>query len=317
MEDLEDLGFYLLGHQKRLTLALRRLRGQLRAPGGGGRSGQGGRWGRSEGGRNEGGRSECGREHFSTFLPPAPRREVEVAPSHRRSRVQTERMARLVATWAAEVEREEESASPPLPPYPSPPSRHPSTPSYMHPTPSILPSTPLSLLPESNPSRLPSSAGHRTTPPRPPGHLASPPTVPPAHLPPKGKPVARIRGHPHHPHHHHPEHLLPPPASPATSGCRPWDPEDSLLCSSTGRQSSPRRGGVGGEERSRGEGERSRGGGEGSRGGREGSRGGGERSTGGGDRGRVVGERSRGDVLEDIGCMLSDLTRELDSMMQV
>ena len=96
IEDLEDAGFYKLGHQKRLVLGVKKLTSLLR-----------------EQKPPPSRRVESNtREQFSTFHPPPHGGGFEVGGGKR----QTERMARLVATWAAEQERT--TPSPPPPPYP-------------------------------------------------------------------------------------------------------------------------------------------------------------------------------------------------------
>ena len=228
IEDLEDAGFYKLGHQKRLVLGVKKLASLLRD---------------QKPAQSKRVESNT-REQFSTFHPPP--RGLGCEGGKR----QTERMARLVATWAAEQERT--SPSPPLPPYP-----------------------------DSHPGNLSKQDFQ---------HLAFPPP-----LPAKSRPVARITGQ--RPHGWRPHQALAPP-----SRIPLWNPTSSptsTLPRSTGistcgpSKNQEKTDTVLEEDRSQR----------------------GPRISLATESSRLRMSRSTGDVLQDIGSMLSDLTRELDSII--
>ena len=228
IEDLEDAGFYKLGHQKRLVLGVKKLASLLRD---------------QKPAQSKRVESNT-REQFSTFHPPPGGLGCEGGKR------QTERMARLVATWAAEQERT--SPSPPPPPYP-----------------------------DSHPGNVCQQDFQ---------HLAFPPP-----LPAKSRPVARITGQ--RPHGWRPHQALAPP-----SRIPLWNPTSSptsTLPRSTGistcgpSKNQEKVDTVLEEDRSQH----------------------GPRISLATESSRLRMSRSTGDVLQDIGSMLSDLTRELDSII--
>lgn len=231
IEDLEDAGFYKLGHQKRLVLGAKKLASLLR-----------------DHKPPPSKRVETNtREQFSTFHPPPERVGFEVGGGKR----QTERMARLVATWAAEQER-----------------RTPSPPPYPETSPEI---------------NLCQQELH---------HLVHQPP-----LPGKNRPVARITGQrPHGWRPPHPALAVSPSRIPLwkpaglssnSVSTSPRSPGISIGCPSKEHTDNVRR-----EEVIQRDPRMSF------------SSNNGLRSS-----------RSTGDVLQDIGSMLSDLTRELDSII--
>ena len=236
IEDLEDAGFYKLGHQKRLVLGVKKLASLLR-----------------EQKPPQSKRAESNtREQFSTFHPPPYGGGGCEAGGGKR---QTERMARLVATWAAEQDRT--TPSPPPPPYPENPLESDLYPQQFH-------------------------------------HLAHPPP-----LPAKNRPVARITGQ--RPHGWRPHQALASPSriplwnptavSSSSASTSPRSPGISIGFPSKGQESTDN---VRGENVSQHD-----------------PRG----SFPTADGLRLRSSRSTGDVLQDIGSMLSDLTRELDSII--
>ena len=236
IEDLEDAGFYKLGHQKRLVLGVKKLTSLLR-----------------DQKPPQSKRAESStREQFSTFHPPPPGDSgCELGGGGKR---QTERMARLVATWAAEQDRT--SPSPPPPTYPENP-------------------------PESN---LCQQQLH---------HLSCPPPLPAKH-----RPVARITGQ--RPHGWRPQQAAASPSSRIPL----WNP--TALTSTSSVSNSPKSPGISIGCLSKGQASVQR-----------------EdvmsqvdpRLSFPTDGSRLRSSRSTGDVLQDIGSMLSDLTRELDSII--
>ena len=243
IEDLEDAGFFKLGHQKRLVLGVKKLTSLLR-----------------DQKPPQSKRAESStREQFSTFHPPPQGGGgSELGGGGKR---QTERMARLVATWAAEQDRT--TPSPPPPPYPE---NH-----------NFCPKNP----PESNLCQQ--EQLH---------HLSCPPPLPAKH-----RPVARITGQ--RPHGWRPHQAAASPSSKIPL----WNP---AALTSSSMSTSPKSPGISIGYLSKGQASLQR-----------------EDAMSQVDPkmsfptevSRLRSSRSTGDVLQDIGSMLSDLTRELDSII--
>ena len=240
VEDLEDAGFFKLGHQKRLVLGIKKVSSLLQ---------------KQKQPQKPHKLESSTKDLFSTFHPPPPPAAGYVDNGED---VQTERMARLVASWAADQERC--TPSPPPPPYPELADLSASSQCHQYLPPYPYSPTPL----------------HSPHPPHPP---------PPA----KNRPVARIKGH--RPHGWRPQQ---PPSSPH-SKIPIWKPVEAPTTNFSRNTGISTCGPSEGQRPA-------------------------QNRTGSSPimppkNSQLRSSRSTGDVLHDIGSMLSDLTRELDSII--